>query len=51
MSKSWEIGKEASELDEKPISERIKIKKRSLKRIVLALMFYFLMMIIFYIVL
>ena len=48
MSKNWEIGKEAQELDEKPILERAKIEKRSIKKISLALVCYFLTMILFY---
>jgi hypothetical protein len=51
MSKSWEIGKEAMELDEKPISERMKIKKRSIMRIGLTLVLYALIMTMFYFVL
>lgn len=51
MSESWEIGKEARELDEKPISERIRINKGSIKKIGLALAFYTFIIIIFYFVL
>ena len=48
MAIDWEIGKEARELDEKPILERAKIEKRSIKKISLALVCYFLTMILFY---
>lgn len=48
MSDSWEIGKEAKELDEKPIFEKMKIEKRSIKKVAGALLFYFLTMILFY---
>ncbi|MHA1438681.1 MAG: hypothetical protein ACTSPD_13995 [Promethearchaeota archaeon] len=37
----WEIGKKAKEWDEKNIKERKKIKKSSLKKILIALGFYF----------
>lgn len=48
MSISLEVGKEARELDEKPIKERMKIEKRSIKRIGYALIIYSLTMILFY---
>ena len=48
MSKSWEIGKEARELDEKPISERLRIERRSIKKISVALLFYCIIMVLFY---
>ncbi|MFX0040226.1 MAG: hypothetical protein ACFFAB_12875 [Candidatus Heimdallarchaeota archaeon] len=48
MSNSWEVGKEAQELDEKPIKERMKIERRSVKRIGYALIIYSISMIIFY---
>lgn len=48
MSNGWDIGKEAQELDEKPILERMKIKKHSIKKIVIALLFYSLTIILFY---
>ncbi len=48
MSKSWEIGKEARELDEKPISERLKIEKSSKKKIGVAFIFYSIIMVILY---
>jgi len=50
MPIEWEIGKEAQELDEKTIIERMKIQGRSVKKIVAALWFYILIMIIFYFV-
>ena len=48
MSTNLEIGREARELDEKPILERIKIEKHSIKKIVIALCCYSLVMILFY---
>jgi len=48
MPNNWEIGKEARDLDEKPISERMKIEKRSIKRLAGAFAIYFLTMISFY---
>lgn len=48
MSISWEVGKEARELDKKPIKERMKIEGRSIKRVGYALIFYSLTMILFY---
>ncbi len=48
MSKSWEIGKEARELDEKPISERLRVERQSIKKIVVALLFYCIIMMLFY---
>jgi len=51
MSIEWEIGKEAQELDEKTIIERMKIQWCSIRKIVAALWFYILIMIIFYFVL
>lgn len=47
MTVDWEIGKEAQELDEKPIIERAKIEKRSIKRIMIAFICYFLTMLLF----
>ncbi|MHA1413582.1 MAG: hypothetical protein ACTSUX_10620 [Promethearchaeota archaeon] len=47
MKKRLEIGTEAKELDEKPIIERIKIKKYSINKIIVALLFYFLMLFLF----
>ncbi len=49
MPKGWDIGKEARELDEKKIMERIRLEKRSIKKVIFALMIYFLTMYIFYI--
>jgi len=48
MAIGWDIGKEARELDEKSILERMKIEKHSIKKIVIALLFYFSTMILFY---
>ncbi|MFX1555043.1 MAG: hypothetical protein ACFFBV_14045 [Promethearchaeota archaeon] len=48
MLKSWEIGKEARELDEKPITERLRIERRSIKKISVALLFYCIVMVVFY---
>jgi len=48
MQNNWEIGKEAKELDQKSISERIKIEKRSIKRIVGALLIYCFTITLFY---
>lgn len=49
MPKYWEIGKKAKEMDEKSINERMKLKKRSIKRIIGALIIYFITMFLFYI--
>jgi len=49
MSKQWDIGKEAIELDEKNIRERMKVEKRSIKMILVAFVIYFLVMFAFYI--
>ncbi len=48
MTLDWEIGKEARELDEKPILERAKIEKSSLKKIIIALIYYSITMLLFY---
>ncbi len=48
MPNNWEIGKEARELDEKSISERMKIERRSIKRLAGAFVIYFLTMLSFY---
>ncbi|MFX1418954.1 MAG: hypothetical protein ACFE9N_08560 [Promethearchaeota archaeon] len=48
MEIGWEVGKEAQELDKKSIKERMKIEKRSIKRVGYALIFYSLTMILFY---
>ncbi|MFX0024683.1 MAG: hypothetical protein ACFE9S_20415 [Candidatus Hermodarchaeota archaeon] len=48
MSIKWEIGKEAQELDEKPIKERMKIERNSIKRVGYALILYFITMVLFY---
>jgi hypothetical protein len=47
MPDNWEIGKEAKELDQKSIVERIKIEKRSIKKIIGALFIYSIIMILF----
>ncbi|MFX0001213.1 MAG: hypothetical protein ACFE88_13960 [Candidatus Hermodarchaeota archaeon] len=48
MELDWEIGKEARELDEKPIIERMRVEKRSIIKVSIALTFYVLVMILFY---
>ena len=48
MQNYTEIGKEARDLDEKTISERMKIERRSIKRLGGAFVIYFLTMISFY---
>jgi len=45
---SCDIGKEAQELDMKSISERMKINKRSFRKIIGALFIYFAFMTIFF---
>ncbi len=47
MEMDWEIGKEARELDEKPIMERMRVEKRSIMKVSVALLFYFVVMILF----
>jgi len=47
MKKKLEIGKEAKELDEKNIVERLKIEKDSLLKIIGALLIYALVMFLF----
>jgi hypothetical protein len=49
MSKSIDIGKEAKAMDEKRFSERIKLKRSSLFKIMIAVILYFVMMLLFYI--
>ena len=51
MSIEWEIGKEARELDEKPIIERMRVEKRSIMKVSVALVFYCVLMVLFYFVL
>ncbi|MFX0028665.1 MAG: hypothetical protein ACFE8B_05620 [Candidatus Hermodarchaeota archaeon] len=51
MSIEWEIGREAQELDKKTIIERMKIQRRSINKIALAISFYLVVMIIFYFIL
>jgi len=48
MSISWEVGKEAQELDKKPIKERMKVEWRSIKRVGYALICYSITMVLFY---
>ena len=48
MTNNWEIGKEARDLDEKTIFERMKIERRSIKRLGGAFAIYFLTMVSFY---
>ncbi|MFX1380651.1 MAG: hypothetical protein ACFFA4_16330 [Promethearchaeota archaeon] len=49
MTLSWEVGKEARELDKKSIKERMKVEGRSVKRVGYAMVFYSIMMVLFYI--
>jgi hypothetical protein len=46
--KIFNIGKEARDLDQKSIKERMKIDKRSGIQIIIALLFYVLVMTLFY---
>ena len=48
MEKTIIIGKEAKELDEKNIAERMKLERNSVKKIFAALFIYILFMVIFY---
>lgn len=48
MSIDWEIGKEARELDKRPIKERLRVEKRSIMKVSVALLFYFFIMVLFY---
>ena len=48
MPNNWEIGEEARDLDGKTISERMKIERRSIKRLAGAFVIYFLTMFSFY---
>jgi len=48
MAIEWEIGKEARELDEKPVIERMRVGKRSITKVSIALIFYFVTMVSFY---
>jgi len=48
MPDNWEIGKEAKELDQKSILERIKIEKSSIKKIIGVLLIYCFTMTLFY---
>jgi len=47
MNNNWEIGKEAKELDNKHISERIRVEKSIFKKVVGATLIYFITMTIF----
>lgn len=51
MIDSGQIGQKARELDEKSISERIKLKRRSLKKIIGAIFVYIAFMSLFYLLL
>ncbi len=42
----WNIGKKAREIDSKSLKERLKVEKRTIKRIIIAFCFYILIMII-----
>jgi hypothetical protein len=44
MTELYQIGKEARELDEKKVVERMKLEKKALIKIACALIFYFVMM-------
>jgi hypothetical protein len=48
MSIDWEIGKEARELDEKPIKERLRVERSSIIKLTVALLFYVVIMVFFY---
>ena len=48
MFKDLDIGREAKELDEKDIMERIRVEKRSIKRMIGAIIIYTLTMFLFY---
>jgi len=43
-----DIGKNARELDRKSISERVKLSKHSIKKVIFAVFFYFTIMTFFY---
>ncbi|MFX1315958.1 MAG: hypothetical protein ACFE9T_08850 [Promethearchaeota archaeon] len=51
MEDNWEIGIEARKLDDKHISERIKLERKSFKKIVGAVLIYFITMLLFSILL
>ena len=40
MNNELDIGKTAKKLDSKPMIERMKIEKRSIKKILIAILFY-----------
>jgi hypothetical protein len=46
----WDIGSEAREIESKSMKERLKLEKTSIKKVIFAFIFYFVMMIIFSIV-
>ena len=48
MADRWEIGKEAQELDNKSLSERMKIGRRSIKKLIGALVIYSVTILLFY---
>ena len=47
MADRWEIGKEAQELDNKSLSERMKIGRRSIKKLIGALIIYTIVILMF----
>ena len=47
MTIDFEIGKEARQLDEKPIKERMRVEKSSISKICIAVFCYSLVMILF----
>ena len=47
----WNIGEKAQQWDEKSVSERMKVEKRSLKKVIVALGIYFVVIGIFAIML
>jgi len=47
MENTSTIGKEAKELDKKHISERVRVKRSSLKKVLIAIIFYSIMMFFF----
>ncbi|MFX1569153.1 MAG: hypothetical protein ACFFCV_12385 [Promethearchaeota archaeon] len=48
MPIGWDIGKDAQELDESPLLERLKLNRSSKIKIIIALFFYCSIMILFY---
>lgn len=47
MDNEWQIGTEAKELDNKHISERMRVEPSVFKKIIVATLVYFITMIIF----